>query len=327
MFYALGFCLFFAVMFLVMAVAAAASIPAIRFVRINAGRFRASTIAGLLFALRSFPPALGALISFGLVLPAFLEFEPHSTGEMPGAALLFLAALGLVTLCAMGWRCWRIVNATLKLERRWLEHASLLPIRMKGVPVYRVGESASLLAVTGILSPRIFVSGNVAAALSGPELEAALAHELAHVSASDNLKQFLLKIARPPRWLRPLVQADSLWTNTSELAADERAIAEGASALELSSALVKVGRLSANGHRAPLLAASHLVDGCGSATLARATRLHAFLEHGTAPEHSARSAHERYRWHICVGALLLIYLSLLATMLPKMHEALEFLVR
>lgn len=327
MFYAICFCLLFGVLFLVLSLALLASLPAFRLVRAIAGRAPARVTANLLFALRVLPFLLGVMVSVGLALPAFLEFEPSSTHEIPGAPLFFLAVLGAATLAMIIWRCVRIFHTTLRLQRQWLAAAVPFSSRVNGVPVFRVKRSRSLLAVAGILRPRIFVSEDVADTLTGSELSAALSHELAHVSAGDNLKQFYLKVTNPPRCLPFLKQIDSFWHSTSELAADEHSITHGTSPLELSSALVKVGRLSIHGPQPGLLTASHLVDGCTSATLARAARLREWLERGTAPSETANRESNRHVWLLCAGTLLLLYLAMLGTVLPQLHEVLEFLVR
>jgi hypothetical protein len=180
------------------------------------------------------------------------------------------------------------------------------------------------VAVAGIFRSRIFVAREITEALSPDELRAALAHELAHVSSFDNLKQLLLKITRAPRWLKALHSVDAEWTDASEIAADQEALAEGTSVLDLSSALIKVGRLSR-----PLtgreLVASHLVPPtCGSALENRVTCLSEILEgNGATPARSAK------RGHLLLPLVLTLtaYLACVNAVLPAVHEALEFLVR
>ena len=192
------------------------------------------------------------------------------------------------------------------------------------VPVYRVENGAPLMAVTGIFRPRIFVAREITETLSQDELRASLAHEMAHVSSFDNLKQLLLKITRAPRWLKALHNADAEWTSASEIAADHDALAEGASVLDLSSALIKVGRLNR-----PLAGreavASHLVPtACGSSLENRVTCLSEMLEGtGAAPARGVKRGHLVLPVIIALAA----YLACINTVLPAVHEALEFLVR
>jgi hypothetical protein len=325
MFYLLCICLILAVMFAVFMLATLACAPLLGMLAGRAHRLRPGTAAHLLFILRALPLVLGVTASLGLALPAFLEFEPYSTSEMPGPALWILAGLGLLIVLAIVWRCWRILHLTLQLQRSWLKNARPLGIDLGGIPVFCVNDSVSLVAVAGIFVPRIFVSQDVVDALNQAELKAALSHELAHIDTCDNLRQLLLKVTRAPEFLRSRSKIDSLWANMSELAADERALARGASPLDLSSALVKVGRLTFQ-RRPALLAASHLVDGCGSATLARAGHLRDLLERGISSEQAVPL---RQRGYLYLGSafVLLIYLFAVMTILPAIHEALEFIVR
>lgn len=325
MFYLLCLCLVLAVMSIIFVLAALTSLPALRVLAAYRHLVRAGTAANLLFVFRALPLVLGMVASLGLALPAFLEFEPYATHEMPGPLLLLLAGLGLLIVIGMTWRIAQIVWVTLSLQRRWLKNSKPLDASLKGIPVFCVEGSASLVAVAGIFTPRIFISRDVADALNTEELNAALSHELAHVSANDNLRQFILKMMPRPRFLPFLSGMDALWASTSEVAADERAIAKGASPLELSSALVKVGRLSIQ-QRSSLLAASHLVDGCSSATHLRAGHLRDLLEQGASPEKVNPASQWLRGWMAC-AALVLLYLLALWTLLPEVHEALEFIVR
>ena len=323
MFYLLCICLVFAVMFVVYALATLASVPALSVLATRKHALQTKTAANLLFCFRSFPLALATIASVGLALPSFLRFEPSTTREMPGPELWLLAALGVLMLLTMAWRCFRIVYLTSSLQRRWLKNSEQMRNSLNGLPVSCVNDSGSLVAVVGIFAPRVFVSRNIVETLSPGELDAALSHELAHVSAWDNLRQLVLKVTRF-HGLHFLTQMDALWARTSELAADERAIAQGASPLNLSSALVKVGRLSLTSP-SHFLAASHLVDGCSSATSARAMHLQELLEHGISPKQAA-GAHSARFWISCCVTLLL-YVLALVTSLPQIHKALEFIVR
>jgi hypothetical protein len=326
MFHILCLALCLAVMFLVLVATSVLSVPLVRFLERRLKGENPRTAANALLIFRLLPFSLAIAVSLGLALPAFMEFEPPSTQEIVGWPLIVLAASGCGVLALTFVRWLRILRMTRLMQHEWQKHSRPVPGMARHVPLYRVETSASLLAVVGIFRPKIFVSRTVAEELTQDELAAALSHELAHVRSYDNLKQLLMKITAPPSWIPGLQSTDEAWTRASEVAADESALAQGASALELSSALIKVGRLSLGRTVPGTLAASHLVPcGCNSATLTRAAHLRDLLEKGTAAlplENSGRRT--------IVTALLLagvIYIGCLVTLLPAVHQTLEFLVR
>jgi hypothetical protein len=324
MFYVLAIALCLAVLFLVLACGSLVCMAGLRIVLRMAAPVTPGIKANLLFAARLLPLGLACVVTFGLALPAFLKFEPHSTGEGMGPRLLALATLGALALAGMAVRGVALLRATVQAQRGWRKHSQELHLQGLPVPVYRVENGASLLAVTGIFRPRIFVGREITETLLQDELHAALAHEMAHVSSFDNLKQLLLKITRAPRWLKALYDADAAWTSASEVAADHRALAEGASVLDLSSALIKVGRLNRpTAVREPV--ASHLVPtACGSSLESRVTCLSEMLEGtGAAPARGVK----RGSLVFPVVMVLAAYVVCINALLPAVHEALEFLVR
>jgi Zn-dependent protease with chaperone function len=245
---------------------------------------------------------------------------------MVNTPLIVLALLGCSVLALMLMRAARMWRMTRFMQLEWQKHARPVSALIPGVPLYRIDINASLLAVTGIFRPKVFVSSAVADALSHAELSAALSHEIAHVRSHDNLKQLLMKLTAPPVWFSRARSMEQAWTRASEMAADENALAQGASALELSSALIKVGRLSM-GHTVPdTFTASHLVPcGCSSATLTRAAHLRDLLEKDTV----VTTVHRAGVLKLVIALLVIafIYAGCLVTLLPAVHEGLEFLVR
>jgi Zn-dependent protease with chaperone function len=324
MFYVLAVALCLAVMFLVLVSTSLLSMAGLRLALKMFHSSVPAVRANLLFAARLLPLALACLVTFGLALPSFLEFEPYSTQEGMGFRLLALAALGTVVLAGMAARGVGLLRATRQAQREWRAHSQRLHLDGMRVPVYCVENSASLMAVTGIFRPRIFVAREIAETLSPDELRAALAHEMAHVSSGDNLKQLLLRTTRAPRWLKALHAADAEWTNASEIAADHDALADGASVLDLSAALIKVGLLKRlSGGREAV--ASHLAPTtCGSALEGRVTCLSEMLEgKRTTPAHGIK----RGTLILPLVIALATYFACIHAALPVVHEALEFLVR
>src|SRR5438270_3760456 len=256
MFYALAIAVCLAVFFLGMAGIALLLLPGIRTLR-RALSSASGAAANIFFALRLLPLAIACAFTLGMALPAFLVFEPHSTKEGMGLQLVVLAGLGGFVAATMTVRGWRILRDTMRTQRAWMERSRRMKIEGIDLPIFRLESGSSLLAVAGIIRPRIFISRGITESLTVPELRAALAHEMAHVSSLDNLKQFLLKITRPPRWMKSLQDADSEWIGACEVAADRAALLRGASVLDLSSALIKAGRLKRPPGNTEVLA-SHL---------------------------------------------------------------------
>lgn len=318
MFYVLCVTLCLAVLFMVMA---GASLVCTALLRLLALRLRQATprlAANLLFTMRALPLLLALVVTFGFVLPAFLKFEPRSTRELMSWPLMGLALLGCGLVFVIAMRGLRLISGTRRIQKKWQLTSTKLNVPDIGVPLYQVEGQATLLAVSGIFRAKIFVGQLVAESLSRTELSAALVHEMAHVRSLDNLKQFLLRITRISQ------SEDTAWTNASEMAADEAAVARGASVLDLSSALIKVGRLGkSNLHDAVI--ASHLlpVSACGSMEM-RVTHLEKLIEGDCQPQSRAG---RQYYGFISIVLLLGFYLMSVNAVLPWIHEALEFLVR
>lgn len=286
------------------------------------------TSANLIFAIRVLPLLLAFLITFGFALPSFLEFEPHSTGEIMGIRLMVLAACGGLAILGLAARTWRVLRTTHWAQKHWRSHATRLHAKDVSLPVYCASAACPLLAVTGIFRPEIFIAGAVRQNLSSSELSAAIAHELAHVSSLDNLKQLILTITRLPRWLNLFRKSDAAWLNAAELAADEGALAAGTSPLDLSSALVKVGRLGQQMPMKNAIPASNLLaDGAESSIAMRVMHLEKLLR-GERNLVGPRNHRSGAYWSI-VSLILLVagYAVCLHVVLPRIHEALEFLVR
>jgi BlaR1 peptidase M56 len=333
MFYALAICVCLSVLFLVMAGVSLVCLPLRRLLRpaiLSMTRSGSpAAAANLLLAMRTLPLLLALGMTLGFALPAFLKFEPRATSELMSAKLLLLTAAGAVILTVMALRGARVLRATARVERRWRVgcHEQQANVFGLNVPLYCASQASTLLAVTGFFRPKIFLGREVTRVLSSGELSAALAHEMAHVSFFDNLKQLLLKMTRLPCWLDETGDEDAAWANASEVAADQAALAKGASAVDLAAALVKMGALKRGPAVGDQVAALHLLpDVPASALELRVTRLQKVLE-GELVVPQIKSGRKPWRI-LCVVALpVLAYAAGVNAFLPKIHQALEFLVR
>ncbi|MGE3274791.1 MAG: M48 family metalloprotease [Vicinamibacterales bacterium] len=202
--------------------------------------------AAALFALRLSPVASGG-VSVILAVPAFVRFEPVGD-ERVGPVLVLLAGAGTWLLLAGIWRAARALTLTARLARTWRRGARPLDLGTD-VRADIVDLPFPIVAVVGVVRPRVVIATGVASQCSADELRRMAAHEQAHVHAGDNLKRLLLDCA--PDVLRLLPAGAALaaaWDRAAEDAADDSATGDDPAArATLAGALVKVARLAVQG--------------------------------------------------------------------------------
>ena len=277
----------------------------------------------LLFSVRVFPFVLGLTLCLGFALPSFLMLEPRTGAERPGVHVLMLSVISLAGLTLIVLRSVASIVVSHKISREWLRGAARLPLPV-AVPVYRIENPEALIASIGILRPRILIGAKALSSLAPGELQAAICHELTHARLLDNLKELLLRVTRPPHWFRLFAFIDAAWRDGAELAADANALQQGIAALDLSSAIVKIGRLRLDSLEVSAVVACHLVSPGHSTALAiRVIRLNALLM-------GANSLHprpHRRSLRILLPLLIIAYITCLPTALPMAHQLIELLVR
>ncbi len=226
----------------------------------------------------------------------------HSAGLKPPLALAGAFALAAFAFrLARHLRAWSLERARLAALRRLGRRAA-----GDGVPVYLVPGDPLLCHAAGILRPLVVVSESLAATLGSAELEAALAHERAHVARRDPLALALLRAARP--FSLPWVSAAvaRAYATASEAACDEaarRAVGDGA---VVAGALLKVASLQRRG----------LASAPAFGELALERRVRALLEPSTSGR--IRSAGP---W--ALGAVVLPTLAAALLHAGDLHHALE----
>ncbi|HVF42345.1 MAG TPA: M56 family metallopeptidase [Pyrinomonadaceae bacterium] len=257
----LGICLALAALLAVNAFASALAALAWRAMRARAAVMRADARARLLFTLRILPPALAAVFVFALVVPAYVLLEPPHTGETVSPKLLLFAAASAAGVLLALWRVAGTWRVTRKFEREWMSRAEPVSVEGMEAPAYRIRHRFPVIAVVGVLRPRLFIASQIFDELTPEELRAALAHERGHVEARDNLKRALLRASDDALLVAPLGRALArTWRKDSEMAADEFAASESpCAALNLASAIVKISRMIPAGARPTLPAGAHLL--------------------------------------------------------------------
>lgn len=100
-------------------------------------------------------------------------------------------------------------------------------------------------ATVGLLRPWILFSPHLAKALDDRQIEAALAHERAHVRHRDPLRILLAQLATDLQWPWPQARVRmGRWLLALELARDEEARAAGVEGADLADAILATARFS-----------------------------------------------------------------------------------
>jgi Zn-dependent protease with chaperone function len=207
--------------------------------------------ARLIFALRTFPALVAVLCVLVLFVPSYLAYEPRHTGENVSfklAVLAFISAVGIGVAAARSMAAWRL---TARLTADWMAQGRQIKLPGVNIETYRFDHAFPVIAIVGVLRPRLFIASQVLAVLTTEEITAALAHENGHLRAHDNLKRGLLRACRDSLLLIPSGRLlDREWAEAAEEAADEQAAREGHGvALDLALALVKIARIIPQGAR------------------------------------------------------------------------------
>lgn len=203
--------------------------------------------ARLLLTVRLLPAAFAAFVVAALCVPSYLWLEPNANAERVGIACCVAALLGATMWAVSLLRVSRAIFVSARYRRQYLRRERVTRASMHQAPVVVVESERPLLALAGIIRPRIVVSRAVVQTLSPDQFDAALEHERAHRSSRDNLKRFLLLLA--PGFFpfaRAFTVLDRSWARFTEWAADDCA-ADGdlQRSLSLAEALVRVARLGA----------------------------------------------------------------------------------
>jgi len=214
----------------------------------------------LLFGLRMAPVAGSLFLVIGFCVPSYVWLEPDIASERVGPACLLAAALGATVWAAS---LLRGLAAFLRTERYMGQCRRKSPgnaVVQDAAEVLLVNDRAAVMAVAGVLHPRLIVSQAVIDTLTPEQKEAAFRHEAAHRISRDNLKKFLFLLAPDILpFVSGLSNLERGWTKFTEWAADDHAVdGNQQRALALASALVKVAKLGVI--PAPSYLLSSLVD-------------------------------------------------------------------
>lgn len=214
--------------------------------------------ARLLFLLRILPGFCAAIAAFAIALPIFLWFEDTRTTEPINRTLAVVGFLGALLLARSLWRAAAACRATARVVDDWERRGRPLVDVDAPLPAFAIEDPFPVVAVIGMLRPRLFVAERVLRECSPAEVAAMIAHECAHVSARDNLKRLVIRAC--PSAFGVARRLDRAWNLAAEEAADARAAAGDPRArLNLADALIHVARLAAP--RTPPLASAFYLGG------------------------------------------------------------------
>ena len=204
--------------------------------------------ARYLLSLRLLPAAIAAVAVVAFCIPAYLLFEPQSGGEEIGFVCLSAAILGV----GLGGGALYEALQALTLSFRFLRNCEGRESGIDRQTVWIVPGNG-VLALAGILRPRLLISSQAIEQLSSGELAVVLRHENAHLRSRDNLKRLLIRLA-PPVFSR-LRALEKAWAKYAEWAADDQAVnGDAEQSATLAAALIRVARLQSNVAVPPLMA-------------------------------------------------------------------------
>ena len=290
----------------------------------------AYTRARIVFAMRVGPSALALLSVAALLIPSYLIHEPYSTNEIVGKKL---GALALISALGVGLALWRGLKswlATRALLKQWLHGAQPIRISQVNIPAFCIEHPFPVIAVVGLIRPRLFVASRVLESLSEEEMLAAIAHESGHLAAHDNLRRVLIRACRDMLTIVPCGRSlDRAWAENAEAAADESAADGGsAMALNLASALIEIARMVPAGARPTMPVASFLLGDETDGVKGRVRRL---LDLAGTGARQTRPTSTLKLWGprliLLASMVLLVFLLIDSSALASTHAAIEQAVR
>jgi hypothetical protein len=209
--------------------------------------FRHTNRPHLLLLVRLVPAAASLLFVAAIFLPSHWALEPRDAHETLGFAWYGLAAAGAFLLGRSAVCAASVARTGRRLRAG--ERGAAIAI----ADVHEV-DGISGVSLAGVFRTRVLIGPAITDCLSAAELEVAVAHELAHRDAFDNLARWGMRCA--PDFLSYTAVARRLeeaWHAAAEARADTRATAgDSVRALHLASALVKVARLGTAAPAVPL---------------------------------------------------------------------------
>ena len=329
MYFLIGISLLFAFLFSVNVAASVVATIIWRLLAKTASGWGARTRVNLIFLLRVAPLAAAVIFICAFVLPAFLMFEPTASGEAVGIKLTLIALVSAFGIVAAFGRIFASWWRTKRLICEWMRLSEPVAIDGVNIPVYRIRHPFPVIAVVGVLRPQMFVAEQILSELDAAELAAAIAHECGHISTHDNLKRIAMRVCGD-LLVFPLGKSlDRVWSDAAESAADEFAASRGGrrSALDLASALIKVGRITPQEAAWAMPIGAFLLEAEDGSLAVRVDQLLQIADQANAIDGVAANTTQNAIWLIPIlTSLLIAPLALNSELLSAVHSFSEALL-
>lgn len=260
MYFLLGISVMFALLLVLNLLISAAATILWRVLAPNTENWTARRRAQTIFALRIFPFVSALIFVVAVVIPAYLLFEPHASGEVVSLKLGLIATASSVGVIAAIYRVFGTWWKTRRLTSNWLKNAEPIEFAGVSIPTYRMRHPFPVIAVIGMFHPRIFIAQQIFDSLDNTEIQAAIAHEYGHLAARDNFKRTLMRVCRDLLVFPFGRSLDRAWSENVESAADEYAAQKGSlTAISLAAALVKIARIVPHGTKPAMPSGAFLI--------------------------------------------------------------------
>jgi beta-lactamase regulating signal transducer with metallopeptidase domain len=288
-----------------------------------AERLKPSSAAHLLFAVRMLPVTLTWLAVLAFCIPSYLWLEPEATGEKVGLVCFLTGVMGVTIWALAIVRVVHAVRGTARYLHRCERHGQQISVPGETTPALLLKDKSPVLAVAGVVHPRLLISRRVMRGLTPDQIDAALSHERAHRSSGDNLKRFLMLLAPDVLpFMRGFEALERQWARAIEWAADTQASAgDSRRALSLADALVKVARM---GNKTQL---SYLSNSLMADDHDLSERVDRLLRPQPLPDKPAKELVPLVSAAAALMAASLMIVILWPGSLSMVHSALEQLVR
>src|SRR5262249_50869279 len=142
--------------------------------------------ASHLLALRLLPGTVSVAFVAAIFLPSYWVFEPRDYVEGFDVTLTFLAIAATAMIAAAAARGLQAWSRAQWRARVWTRASAPVEIEFCDAPAFAVDTPEPMMALVGVVRPRLIVTRGLMAALTQEEIEAGAAHEAAAGRARAN---------------------------------------------------------------------------------------------------------------------------------------------